>query len=284
MIRKEKIACRTPVEGRGDPIRDDSVMNESWSEEMTACWERLSAYAFDDPDHQLNFTKRLARENDWSEEYASRTIDEYRRFCWLAAHAGHPVTPSDAVDQVWHLHLTYSRDYWERFCPDVLGISFHHGPTKGGPAEGEKYAVWYGKTLLSYQEAFGDRPIDVWPAPIKRFVNADQFVRVNRADVLVLPRPPITAHDMLLAALALLTLFFFALGASISSIQVVAYFLGLLTLIALVGFGFGVLRSPCKTKPTQAGHLGAAYLTSTGLSISDRHDSDCGGGCGGCGG
>jgi len=77
-------------------------MSKEWSEEMTACWDRLSTYAFDDPDHQLNFTDRLARENDWPKEYATRTIDEYRRFCWLAVHAGHPVTPSDAVDQVWH--------------------------------------------------------------------------------------------------------------------------------------------------------------------------------------
>ncbi len=47
-------------------------------------------------------------------------FDEYRRFAFLAATAGHPVTPSDAVDQAWHLHLTYSRDYWDRFCP-LLG-------------------------------------------------------------------------------------------------------------------------------------------------------------------
>ena len=132
-------------------------MNDDWSPEMTACWNRLDAYNFDDPEHQLSFTDRLSRENAWPTDFAARVIDEYKRFCWLAVHADHPVTPSDEVDQVWHLHLTYSRDYWERFCPDILGQPLHHGPTKGGRDEAEKYHLWYGKTLLTYSENF-DRP------------------------------------------------------------------------------------------------------------------------------
>ncbi|MEZ6192343.1 MAG: hypothetical protein R3C45_13785 [Phycisphaerales bacterium] len=48
-------------------------------------------------------------------------VNEYRRFCYLAIAAGHTVTPSDEVDQAWHLHLLYTRDYWEDFCPNVLG-------------------------------------------------------------------------------------------------------------------------------------------------------------------
>jgi len=84
-------------------------------------WQRLQLYQIGPSDAALPFVQRLARENGWSAAHAARVIEEYRRFCFLAVTAGHPVTPSDAVDQVWHLHLTYSRDYWERFCPDVLG-------------------------------------------------------------------------------------------------------------------------------------------------------------------
>ena len=104
-------------------------MSKAWTAEQEACWRRLSEYDFDDPEYRLSFTARLARENNWSREFAARTIDEYRRFCWLAIYAEHPVTPSDAVDQVWHLHLTYSHDYWDRFCPEVLGkksVSYTH--------------------------------------------------------------------------------------------------------------------------------------------------------------
>jgi hypothetical protein len=36
----------------------------------------------------------------------------------------HIVTPSEQVDQVWHLHLTYTRSYWDEFCPNVLGQPF----------------------------------------------------------------------------------------------------------------------------------------------------------------
>ena len=83
-------------------------------------WQRIAAHHIGPPDAALSFARRLARENRWSLAYAERVIEEYRRFCYLAMTAGHEVTPSDQVDQAWHLHLTYSRDYWERFCPEVL--------------------------------------------------------------------------------------------------------------------------------------------------------------------
>ncbi|NCX98787.1 MAG: hypothetical protein EBX35_09485, partial [Planctomycetia bacterium] len=84
-------------------------------------WERICDHRFDDPAARLTFTGRLARENGWTIGYAVRVVDEYRRFVLLAMTAGHPVTPSEDVDQAWHLHLAYTRDYWEIFCRDVLG-------------------------------------------------------------------------------------------------------------------------------------------------------------------
>ena len=47
--------------------------------------------------------------------------------------------PSDEVDQVWHLHLTHTRDYWQRFCPKVLGRELHHEPGPAGAAMRERY-------------------------------------------------------------------------------------------------------------------------------------------------
>ncbi|MCA9199582.1 MAG: hypothetical protein KDA87_18695, partial [Planctomycetales bacterium] len=87
----------------------------------------------------MTFAARLARENSWTHAYANRVVLEYKRFCILAVAAGHPVTPSEHVDQAWHLHLTYSRSYWQRFCPDALRMDLHHEPTAGGMAEGEKF-------------------------------------------------------------------------------------------------------------------------------------------------
>ena len=65
-------------------------------------------------------------------KYTDRVIEEYRKFLYLLASAGHPVTPSDQVDQAWHLHLTYTRSYWEDLCEKTIGKPLHHGPTKGG--------------------------------------------------------------------------------------------------------------------------------------------------------
>jgi hypothetical protein len=100
-------------------------------------------------------------------------VEEYRRFVYLAMAAGHPVTPSVDVDHAWHLHLTYTRSYWEEMCGRVLGRPLHHDPTRGGLAEGAKFTDWYARTLRSYQEAFGSAPpADIWPSPAERFAPA----------------------------------------------------------------------------------------------------------------
>lgn len=152
-------------------------------------WQRLAAYEIGPADASLSFPRRLARENRWSEAFTARVVTEYKRFCYLAVTAGHEVTPSDAVDQAWHLHLTYSRDYWERFCPGVLGAPLHHGPTAGGQIERNRYYDQYAATLKSYEEAFGEPPpAGIWPDAKRRFVIDPKAVRVNPHDVMILSR------------------------------------------------------------------------------------------------
>lgn len=75
------------------------------------------------------------KENGWSHRYAQRVMEEYKRFTFLAVVAGHPVSPSDPVDQVWHLHLSYTRSYWQDFCPNILQTPLHHEPSRGGRSE-----------------------------------------------------------------------------------------------------------------------------------------------------
>jgi uncharacterized protein (TIGR04222 family) len=158
--------------------------------QQQALWTALRDFAFDPPGVAFTFANRLARENGWSEAYARRVIDEYRRFLFVARTAGHPVTPSEDVDQAWHLHLTYSRSYWDELCGKVLGHPFHHGPTQGGDAEAAKFHSWYADTLASYRAWFGAAPPpDIWPAPRARFRDAASFVRVNRRRVWVIPKP-----------------------------------------------------------------------------------------------
>ncbi len=148
--------------------------------EDTPLWRRIAAHTIGPPDAALTFAARLARENRWSLAYAESVIGEYKRFCYLAMTTGHHVTPSDAVDQAWHLHLTYTRDYWERFCPDVLGGPLHHGPTRGDAADRKRFYHQYAATLAAYEAAFGAAPPPkIWPEARVRFAANAMMVRVN---------------------------------------------------------------------------------------------------------
>ncbi len=153
-------------------------------------YDRLNAYNLDRPDAALPFSQRLAKENRWSRDYTDRAIREYKRFAFLAVVAGHPVSPSDQVDQVWHLHLTYTRSYWQEFCDEILTMPLHHEPTQGGGAERAKHRDWYRATLASYQKIFGEAPpADLWPATAIRFGPANQFARLNTQQNWILPKP-----------------------------------------------------------------------------------------------
>src|SRR5438067_11295839 len=100
---------------------------------------RILAFDIDGGEVALPFAARLARENGWPRPYAERVVEEYKRFVFLAVTSGIIVCPAEDVDAAWHLHLTYTRSYWKRFCGEVLGRPLHHDPTKGGPDEGAKH-------------------------------------------------------------------------------------------------------------------------------------------------
>ena len=148
---------------------------------------RIGAYTFDKPGASMPFSLRLAHDNGWTQAYALRVIDEYRRFVTLACIAEGEVTPSDEVDQVWHQHLAYSRMYWEDFCPKVLRRPLHHGPTEGGETANIRYEDNYRRTLALYRETFSEAPPpDIWPPPEVRF-GASDYTRVNRAIFAIAP-------------------------------------------------------------------------------------------------
>jgi hypothetical protein len=149
-------------------------------------WNRLSQYQIDIHDAGLSFSARLARDNGWSHKFAKRVINEYKKFVFLAKVAGHPVTPSDQVDQAWHLHLIYSGEYWNQFCKHILEYDLHHYPTQGGAAERSKFRDWYAKTLNSYEQVFGHSPpADIWPDLDTRFREVAGFRRFNVSDYLL---------------------------------------------------------------------------------------------------
>jgi hypothetical protein len=118
----------------------------------------------DPPGATTRFQHRLEQYNKWTDAFADRVTKEYRRFLYLAARAGHPVTPSDTVDQAWHLHLIYTRHYWQELCDKILGFQLHHEPSAGGTVENNKFERQYEQTIASYKATFGQAPpADIWP-------------------------------------------------------------------------------------------------------------------------
>lgn len=142
-------------------------------------WGRLQETAIGPEEAALSFADRLARDNGWTRGFACRVIEEYRRFLYLCCVAGHPVTPSDEVDQAWHQHLTCTRSYWDDLCGGVLGRPLHHDPTRGGPEERRKHDARYRTTLEVYAREFGEAPpADIWPDAAARF--GKRHVRIDR--------------------------------------------------------------------------------------------------------
>ncbi len=139
-----------------------------WTGELLALRERIEAHCFD-REHALSFVGRLARDHGWSLGFAHGAVREYGRFCFLAVASATPMTPSEEVDEVWHLHLTYSRDYWERWCGEVLQRKLHHDPTEGGAVEQRRFRVQYAQTLAFYETFFGPPPEVYWPGTAERF-------------------------------------------------------------------------------------------------------------------
>ncbi|MBI1306809.1 MAG: hypothetical protein GC181_09360 [Bacteroidetes bacterium] len=155
---------------------------------QTELWKRIQDFDPDDPDSEFSFSDRLCRENDWKLEFAIRAIDEYKKFMFLICLGEGPLTPSDEIDQVWHLHLLYTESYWNEWCRNTLGREIHHGPTTGGTESRENYTNLYNKTLDLYENVFKTKPpSDIWPPDEKRFRDI-HFTRVNRHKYWLIPK------------------------------------------------------------------------------------------------
>lgn len=212
-----------------------------------------------------NFLARLRRENRWSRAYAERAITEYQRFVYLAAIAPQPVTPSEAVDQVWHLHLLYTRSYWDDLCAGLLGRPLHHGPSAGGPAEAAKFADWYEATLALYRLEFDlEPPADLWPPTPQRFNPIHRWAWINTAECWLIPKPQ-WWNQTLSVSLPLL------------------FFPAVLIPIALVGlFLFYLAHAGSKTEKKRSSSGAADGIIDVASDAIDCGGADCGDGGSGC--
>jgi uncharacterized protein (TIGR04222 family) len=135
-------------------------MNKLSQQEL---WGKIQNFNPDDPASTFPFSKKLAKENNWSPAFTGKAIEEYKKFIFLCCISPTGASPSPIVDEVWHIHLTYTDNYWNRFCKKILNKEIHHYPSKGGE-EKEKHVNWYNETLKLYESVFDAKPpADIWP-------------------------------------------------------------------------------------------------------------------------
>ncbi|MGF1501229.1 MAG: glycine-rich domain-containing protein [Paracoccaceae bacterium] len=237
-----------------------------------ALWSRLEAFEIDDRSAGRDFTARLAEETGWSRATAEAAILEYKRFLYLAMVSDRPVTPSIAVDLVWHQHLAYSRSYWERLCPEVLGRALHHEPTAGGPDERARYLSQYEQTLRLYAAEFGaPPPRQFWPSAAQRFAAKAQ------------PRLYAPATHFLIQGGMALWLGALMLALTLAALDAL-FAWPLFVMLGVSGAVWAIRRLLRRARRGRSGSLEMGVGLGTGVAISGDSDGDgdsgCGGGCG----
>lgn len=244
------------------------------SEEQRELISQISSFDIDGGAVKLSFAKRLARENQWNLSFSNRVIEEYKRFVALAMVAGRQVTPSEHVDQAWHLHLTYTVSYWERFHR-LLPFPLHHHPTKGGGSESDKFENQYEATLKLYSEVFGEEPPrDIWPSSESRFGHDLAWARVNLADHWVIRKPDFRKLRLPFAAVVLSLV---GAGCVLATTDTVSGGLPM-WVVGLIGAGFVglILYSIYRSFVDRGtGHgSGSGYHAGSGCGTSSFYSSD----------
>lgn len=73
--------------------------------------------------------RRYAERHEISLDSASRIFEETKKFLVIMAVMNTPISPSSALDEMWHHFILHTRDYAE-FCQKYFGRFLHHNPTE----------------------------------------------------------------------------------------------------------------------------------------------------------
>ena len=104
------------------------------------------------------FLSKLTLENNWTSCYAREIFSEYMKFIWLAKISQKRIVPSESIDIVWHLHMTFTKSYWCELCKDILGFELHHTPSSKNLESKNQDERGYQYTLRLYEKEFRNVP------------------------------------------------------------------------------------------------------------------------------
>lgn len=233
-------------------------------------WNRISGFSLDVPGAEITFSKKLALEENWTDSFTGKAVEEYKKFVYLCCIVPGGASPSRIIDKVWHMHLIYTRNYWEEFCPDILQQKLHHQPSLGGSNEKAKHEAWFSETLKNYEEIFQQKaPEDIWADKKEKMKYRKSGLKSSKI-------------VLLLSVIFML-----------SSCSDVVYSISALFIIIPVLFIAGAFLNRNNNPKDRndngegsscgnGGNGGSCHGSSSGCSSSCS--SSCGSGCGGCGG
>ena len=94
-------------------------------------WEVLTKPLIEGDYTDRNIVSRVMKKNpEWSDRKIDSLINEYKKFLYICAKCDEEQTPSKEVDEIWHEHILFTKEY-EKWC-DFLGKKIHHNPEKVG--------------------------------------------------------------------------------------------------------------------------------------------------------
>ncbi len=74
--------------------------------------------------------KRLIDRENWSAEDAKEAVRRYKNFLILILkYPGEVLAPAEDIDEVWHTHILFTREY-TRDCLAIFGGYLHHAPAQ----------------------------------------------------------------------------------------------------------------------------------------------------------
>jgi hypothetical protein len=194
-------------------LKNILIMKES----VSKIWQKIQTFSLDNPTAALTFSQKLAKEQKWTPSFTHRAIAEYKKFMLLCATCPNGASPSETVDKVWHLHLTFTTNYWVDFCQKTLGKEIHHHPSQGGSVENQKHQDWYEETFKHYVAYFDEPPPqDIWTYPIgfafETYLSSDSVYKNVPIQVVAPYELSVKDKNILYAYFAVIALFIVFLG------------------------------------------------------------------------
>lgn len=95
-----------------------------------------------------------------STEDAARACTELSKFLEICARSDQPLSPSVAVDDVWHEFILHTQDYAE-YCENTFNKMIHHHPVRTAPVD--EIAESYQRTISLLLLHFGEIDNRLWP-------------------------------------------------------------------------------------------------------------------------